>query len=225
MKNKFIFLLFIIRSICLAMDPLADTISSLSLENYAGSDLSIVNAARISYKGHSDSLEEKDICLLENMIVNEHKTPFEQTFLQFRVKAPIFVTRQWMRHRIGVSYNEVSARYSKMDQEFYIPKSIEAIPEQKEKYKKIIESCSLTYQQLLDSGIKREEARCVLPVSLYTTFYFGCNLNSLFHFAQLRYDKHAQWEIQQYARCILLLARDKFPYSINFWCKNRNITL
>jgi thymidylate synthase (FAD) len=206
-------------------DPLQDGVSSLSLENCGGSDLTVVNAARISYKGHSEELNDDDVRLLESMIKNGHKTPFEQTFMQFLVKAPIFVTRQWMRHRVGVSYNELSARYTKMDQEFYMPKHIADCEVMHKQYAKTLDACSLTYQQLLNSGIKREEARCILPVSLYTTFYFSCNLNSLFHFAELRFNSHAQWEIQQYAKAMLLLAQKQFPNSIDLWCKNRNLII
>jgi thymidylate synthase (FAD) len=207
------------------VDPLDDRISQLQLVQIGGSDLSVVNAARISYNGHSEKIEETDIKLLGNMMKNGHKTPFEQTFLQFFVKAPIFVTRQWMRHRIGVSYNELSARYTKMDQQYYIPKHVLASENLVEVYKGSLQNCSATYQLLLDTGIKREEARCVLPVSLYTTFYFSCNLNSLFHFAELRADCHAQWEIQQYAKAMLILAKKDFPNCIELWCKNKNISL
>lgn len=219
------FFLFLTFDILAMQDPLQDGISSLSLENCGGSDLTVVNAARISYKGYSQELKESDIQLLKTMIEQGHKTPFEQTFLQFHVKAPIFVVRQWMRHRIGVSYNEQSARYSKMNLDFYTPRQIKACEKSTHDYRKVLEQCGLLYQAMLNEGIKREEARCILPVSLYTTFYFSCNLNSLFHFAELRYDSHAQWEIQQYARGMLLLSRNQFPHSIELWCNHKNIPL
>jgi thymidylate synthase (FAD) len=218
------------------MDPLNDGISSIKLTEYAGSDLSVVNAARTSYKSHSEQIGPKDISLLELLIKEGHKTPFEMTFLQFLVKAPQFVVKQWMRHRIGVSYNEQSARYTKIELQFYIPKQLIVHDEQDEaatlkneyltqEYQKALSACSASYELLIDAGVRRELARCVLPFSFYTTFYFCCNLTSLFHFVELRADSHAQWEVQQYAKAMLQLARPHFPHSIDLWCKYYNVQL
>jgi len=103
------------------LDPLGDGKSSLELLRFSGSDLDIVNAARMSYGKQSKAFSEIDANILNTLITEGHETPFEQTFLQFHVQLPIFVARQWMRHRVGVSYNEKSARYTQMKQEFYIP--------------------------------------------------------------------------------------------------------
>jgi thymidylate synthase (FAD) len=218
------------------LDPLQDGLSSLRLLEASGSDLGIVNAARVSYNRESKVFSEADGKILETLITHGHETPFEQTFLQFHVKLPIFVARQWMRHRIGVSYNEQSARYTQMKDEFYIPMKwrttskdgLAAQPEKaqelKEIYRHALEVSAQTYKQLLDAGISRELARGVLPVSLYTQFVFSCNMRSLFHFVSLRADSHAQWEIQQYAKGMIQLARTHFPRSIDTWCRIKKLT-
>jgi thymidylate synthase (FAD) len=218
------------------LDPLQDGLSSLRLLEASGSDLGIVNSARVSYNRESKAFSEADGKILDTLIAHGHETPFEQTFLQFHVKLPIFVARQWMRHRIGVSYNEQSARYTQMKDEFYIPRewrvaSRDALATQPEKaqefktaYRHALEVSMQTYKQLIEAGIARELARGVLPVSLYTQFVFSCNMRSLFHFAALRADSHAQWEIQQYAKGMIQLARTHFPRSIDTWCRIKKAT-
>lgn len=221
------------------LDPLGDGKSSLTLLRSSGTDLDIVNAARVSYNKHSDAFCEADKKILTTLIQSGHETPFEQTFLQFHVKLPIFVARQWMRHRVGVSYNEQSARYTHMEQEFYIPaewrisdskyrtcseqEKLVTDDQARSIYANALSACSQAYEALLKKGVPRELARGVLPVSLYTQFVFACNMRSLFHFAQLRADSHAQWEIQQYAKGMMKLARADFPYSVDIWCKTHNI--
>jgi thymidylate synthase (FAD) len=204
-------------------DPLGDGISSVRLVGVGGSDLSVVNAARTSFNSLSEKIKIKDVELLKKLIREGHKTPFEQTFSQYHVSAPLFVIRQWMRHRIGVSYNEQSARYTTMEQKFYIPKQLLAVQDLhndenlKKEYKKVISIASAVYDLLIKAGVPRERARGILPVCLYSIFYFGCNLNSLFHFVELRADSHAQWETQQYAKAMLKQSFTHFPYSVGFW--------
>lgn len=212
------------------LDPLHDKKSSITLLEVAGSDLSIANAARVSYKRHNDVASDSDAKLIESLLRNQHETPFEQTFLQFHVRLPIFVARQWMRHRIGVSYNEQSARYTTMAHEFYVPQwraqseiSADVANKLGADYEQQLAACSSMYDTLLGAGIKKELARCILPVSLYTQFVFGCNMRSLLHFAQLRADSHAQWEIQQYAKAMIRLAYKHFPITIEKWCAQHNI--
>ena len=223
-----------------SLDPLGDGRSSLSLLRFSGSDLDIVNAARVSYNRHSEKFSEADEKILTTLISSGHETPFEQTFLQFHVKLPIFVARQWMRHRVGVSYNEQSARYTKMTQEFYIPREwrstsaeykslgekehAQADAATRSVYESTIAQCSQAYEKLLAMGVVKELARGVLPVSLYTQFVFACNMRSLFHFSELRADSHAQWEIQQYAKGMMKLALPHFPHSVGIWCKAHNVT-
>jgi len=223
------------------IDPLGDKTSSLSLLRSSGSDLDVVNAARVSFGGMSDTFGKRDEKLIHYLLAHKHTSPFEHTHLVFHVKLPIFIARQWMRHRIGVSYNEVSARYTKVPLEFYVPQkwrvadmankqgSQEAdIPEGQDCfdfYQKLLEAAGKTYDILLKAGVARELARGVLPQCTYTQFIFTCNLVSLFHFVKLRYDEHAQWEIQQYAKGMLELARSKFPISIDTWCELNGVNM
>lgn len=222
------------------LDPLGDGISALELLTVNGNDLQIVNAARVSYARHSTAFSEADQAILRRLIESGHETPFEQTFLQYHVRLPIFVARQWMRHRVGVSYNEQSARYTKMEEKFYVPQEwrnkkqeylnldaqgkAAADMEAKETYSKAIEAVVQAYEKLLSAGVPRELARGVLPVSLYTQFVFACNMRSLFHFAELRADCHAQWEIQQYAKGMIKLAQPYFPVSVGIWGKKHTCT-
>ncbi len=217
------------------IDPLGDNLSSLELVRTGGSDLDVVNAARVSYGSRKDTVDERDAKLIHYLLKHHHTSPFEHTQLVFRVKAPIYVVRQWMRHRVGVSYNEISARYAVIPLEFYTPTQWRAQDETNKQgsfakelsndddlhaaYQSTIDSACVSYQKLLDAGVCRELARGVLPVCTYTHFIFTCNLISLFHFVRLRADSHAQWEIQQYAKGMLEMAQESFPYSIASWKK------
>lgn len=213
--------------------PLGDGISSLELIRASGSDLEAVNAARVSYGSRSSTMGDRDEKLIRYLIAHEHTSPFEHNQIVFRVRAPIYVMRNWVRHRIGVSYNEISGRYAELPVEFYIPKqwriqdpnnkqssvpaTIDKDREMFEAYKQSIETAGKTYKELLKAGVCRELARGVLPVCTYTEFIFTCNLVSLFHFVRLRAHGTAQWEIQQYAHGMLELARQHFPVSIKAW--------
>ncbi len=223
------------------LDPLSDGISELSILQHAGSDLTIANAARVSFNKQSETFSERDEKLLADLIACGHTSPFEHTHLMFQVRAPLFVIRQWMRHRIGVSYNEQSLRYTQSSPEFYVPRHWrlqnkndfhhplnEQLGNEKElmdEYKRTLENCKQCYENLLSAGIAREQARLILPMSAYSRFVFSCNLVSLFHFVQLRADSHAQWEIQRYAHCMLFLAKGHFPSAINSWCLAHNFAL
>ncbi|HEV2916396.1 MAG TPA: FAD-dependent thymidylate synthase [Candidatus Babeliales bacterium] len=212
------------------LDPLNDNISSLELVRVSGSDLDVVNAARVSYGKQVTEVTERDKGLINFLMEHKHTSPFEHNQLSFRVKAPIFVARQWMRHRMN-SYNEISYRYVKAPLEFYIPpywryqdsKNKQAsvgsyIDQQaKEQYKKVIETAIQTYEQLLASGVCRELARGILPLCTYTHYIFTCNLHSLMHFLQLRLHAGAQYEIRQYALGMLHLALPSFPFSLDAW--------
>lgn len=212
------------------IDPLGDGISSVALIRVSGSDLDIVNAARVSYGKTSKQLTERDQKLIKYLIEHKHTSPFEHNQLSFRVKAPIFVVRQWMRHRMN-SYNEISYRYVESPLEFYLPKnwrfqdkinhqasfgSFES-DEALRFYQQSIEQAKISYLKMLELGVCREQARAVLPVTTYTEFIFTCNLHSLLHFLDLRLAKGAQWEIQQFAKALLTLSEPCFPVTINSW--------
>lgn len=197
------------------------------LEDHTGGDDSVIRAARVSY-GAKPPDEQKDKKLISYMMEHEHSSPFEHNLFKFHVKAPIFVFRQWHRTRIGVSYNELSARYSEMRDEFYIPTTWRA-QDQKNKQgsvqadlnnnlctKALIQSYEqsmFVYRLLLQEGVAREMARMVLPVSLYSEMYFTCNARSLMAFMGLRSDIHAQFETRQYSHAMAHFFQEKMPWT------------
>ncbi|WP_409977338.1 FAD-dependent thymidylate synthase [Borrelia sp. RT1S] len=200
----------------------------LRLVDYMGSDERIVSAARVSYR---DSKAKRDSAgLIDYLIRNEHTSPLEQVVLTFHVKAPIFVARQWMRHRTA-RINEVSGRYSVMREEFYVPSGGEInkqsvtnkqgrsnvrvdektaenlINNLEEHYKRSYK----VYHDMVESDVSREIARISLPLSLYTEWYWQIDLNNLFHFVKLRMSSHAQKEIREYAILVLKIAERVVP--------------
>jgi len=190
------------------------------LIDYMGSDESIVQAARVSY-GKGTKTPSEDRILLRYLMRHRHTTPFEMVELKFHVKLPIFVARQWIRHRTA-NVNELSGRYSIMKDEFFVP-SEESIKAQTTKNKQgrgeeevplelrrkvldtILSDQQLNYnhyQEFLKDDIAREIARINLPLSLYTQWYWKIDLHNLLHFLRLRIDKQAQYEIRVYAETI-----------------------
>ncbi len=212
------------------LDPLNDGISSLELVRVSGTDLDIANAARVSFGGYAEQFGDRDKKLIDFLMQHAHTSPFEHNQFTFRVKTPIFVARQWMRHRMN-SYNEISYRYAKAPLEFYVPaawrgQDIEdkqaskgAFEDEalKKRYKEAINKSVEVYNELLESGVVREMARGVLPVTIYTQFMYTCNLHSLFHFLKLRLHDGAQWEIRQYAEGLMKLAEPHFPAAFESW--------
>jgi thymidylate synthase (FAD) len=204
----------------------------VELVDSAGSDSGIVRTARVSYAGDlrsKNGLTEKDKNLLAFLLKHRHMTPFEHTMIKFHVKAPMFVARQWMRHRIGWSYNEISRRYTSEDIDFYIPsahqwrsqsaknKQSSAKREPQGYYSEYLrehvkESLEL-YNGMINDGISREQARMVLPQNMYTRFYATTNLRALMHFYELRSKNDAQWEIRKYAWAMSAIAGEVYPES------------
>lgn len=220
------------------IDPLQDGISSVELLRVSGSDLDVVNAARVSYGKVSNTISERDKKLINFLIEHDHTSPFEHNQLSFRIKTPIFIARQWMRHRMN-SYNEVSYRYVQAPMEFYIPAnwrfqdatnrqcSTGAFEnaELLDAYKKSLETAVQAYEALIAQGVAREQARGVLPVCTYTEFIFTCNLHSLMHFLKLRLGHGAQAEIRSYAQAMLDAAMAHFPASLSAWAKKYGIDI
>jgi thymidylate synthase (FAD) len=190
------------------------------LVDYMGGDESIVQAARVSYGKGTKSVNE-DRILLRYLMRHLHTTPFEMVELKFHIKLPIFVARQWIRHRTA-NVNELSGRYSIMKDEFYIP-SAEMVKKQSVKNKQGRSDDEIStelqqkvldillqdqlysyrrYEEFLNDNIARELARINLPLSLYTEWYWKIDLHNLLHFLRLRMDKHAQYEIRIYAEMI-----------------------
>ncbi len=205
-----------------------------------GDDLSIVRAARVSYDAawRTGVDAGKDAKLINYLMTNRHNTPFEMVEFTFEVKAPIFVFRQWHRHRTW-SYNEVSARYTELPDEYYVP-DLEKIGTQDKKNKQardmrtahlenygLIQSRNLYidkckeahehYKFLLDRGWPRELARSILPVSTYSKMFAKVDLSNLLHFLSLRLHPHAQFEIRVYAQAILDLITPIVPVAIEAW--------
>ena len=194
------------------------------LVDFMGGDVAVVQAARVSFGGGSKG-EDSDRRLIDFLLENKHETPFEQSVFKFHIKCPIFVARQWFRHRMA-SYNEISGRYTKMTEEFYIPakirsqksKNYEYIEIEGEQSKNLIAEIEnsyrqsyATYKMLLEQGVAKELARIVLPLALYTQFYWTINARALMNFLVLRADRHAQYEIRQYAEAILDTFKLKMP--------------
>ncbi len=202
------------------------------LVDYLGSDQRIVQSARVSY-GNGTKTVSQDAGLIDYLLRHQHTSPFEQVVFTFHVKMPIFVARQWVRHRTG-RMNEVSGRYSIMKDEFYVPETKDIEPQSKDnkqgrsdqpfdeaKAKEIQAALQKgqkdsydSYSELLDTGLAREVARINLPLSLYTEFYWQMDLNNLFRFLKLRLDGHAQYEIRQYAQVMLELVRKVCPMAV-----------
>lgn len=208
------------------------------LVDHMGDDLSIVRAARVSYDAawRTGKNEGSDTRLINYLWRNQHTTPFEAVEFQFEVKAPIFIFRQWHRHRTW-SYNELSARYRELPEEFYVPHP-DVIGTQSKDNKQgrdhaephygasnlIKEHCAeafRTYHQLLEDDVPRELARSVLPVATYSHMFAKTNLRNLFHFLGLRCDDHAQYEIREYANAMLKLIEPIVPVAVEAWESER----
>lgn len=199
------------------------------LIDYMGGDESIVQAARVSY-GKGTKTVNEDRGLIRYLMRHRHTTPFEMVEVKFHVKLPIFVARQWIRHRTA-NVNEYSGRYSVMKDEFYVPghdaihfqslrnkqgRAQEEVPaETRQKVLDILTSSQSKlyeeYEQLLEDDLARELARINLPLSLYTEWYWKIDLHNLFHFLSLRLDAHAQYEIRVYAEAIARITKAVVP--------------
>lgn len=225
--------------------PLGDEIGYVELLYSMGNDLSVVNDARASYDKESFHFDEKDAKLLKYLIKHEHWSPFRGVVFKFRVKAPLFVCRQWWKHHISSAHvddqnqwNELSLRYVDMSDkaEFYIPsefrgqsksnkqKGDTTVTPSTQKYSELIykNSCEIafnTYKDLIEEGICREQARGVLPTSIYTTFVWTVSLQALLNFLYLRKGSGAQDEIVRYAQEIERLIEPIIPKTMEFWVK------
>lgn len=208
--------------------------------DHMGSDERIVEAARISYRSPSKG-EEQDKKLLKYLYKNKHTSPFEMCKLTLNIKMPIFIMRQYVRHRMQ-NLNEVSARYTQLSDDFYIPEMwrkqdvknkqgsvnddlweprIDALGEAgigqahcSEVFEDQCKEIYKVYQSMIDSGIAREMARMILPLNIYTEIYSCWDLKNLLHFIALRDDSHAQYEIQQYGKAIKSICEELFPVTM-----------
>lgn len=202
------------------------------LVDYMGSDDAIVQAARVSY-GKGTTTVREDAQLIDYLMRNRHSSPFEMCEAKFHIKLPIFVARQWIRHRTA-NVNEVSARYSEVEDEYYVPETIEAQSRTNRQGRgepldddlqrlgitligDASEGANVVYSTLLGNDTARELARVVLPVNYYTSWYWKIDLHNLFHFLKLRTDPHAQAEIRRYADIIEQIVQQWVPMAWRAW--------
>ena len=199
------------------------------LDGCMADDLSVVNGARVSFAQRSDEMTDREAGLIRFLMRERHGSPFEHNAFRFHIKLPIFVMREWARHRIG-SFNEWSGRYSQLEPEFYVPEaddvrtqvgkpgsySFETVDPElaehtRESQREVFEEAYRAYEDLLERGVAKEIARNVLPVAIYTQFYWTVNARSLMNFLSLRNSETAHREIRRYAAAVEELFAAKMP--------------
>jgi len=211
------------------------------LDDAMADDLSVVNGARVSFARHKEEMDESDEGLIKFLMRDRHGTPFEHNSFRFHIRTPIFIAREWFRHRIG-SFNEFSMRYAKATDEFYVPEpddvrtqvgkpgsysfeqlSPEVAETTREELKAVYETAYETYERLVELGVARELARCVLPVGAYTEFYWTVNARALMNFLSLRASENAQREIRRYAEACELFLAEKMPVTYAAFVANGRV--
>ena len=225
----------------------------IRLTQFAGGDLDVVNAARVSYGKESEwefepagtgdyVLKDDDMKLIQYLMKNHHGTPFEHNFFQFHVRAPIFVFREWHRHRIGISINEESARYVELQPDFYLPDDdhcrkqvgkpghysyVPMEPEEAKRFRSMLRaSYERSYEFYLESmerSVAKEIARAALPVGIYSQMRWCCNARSLMAFLSLRNTPTALREIKDYAQAMEDIFLDVMPVTAQAFIKNGRI--
>ena len=207
-----------------------------------GDDLTPVNAARVSFGGRSDTFEEKDRKLSKFLIKHKHFSPFRHQHVMFIIKAPEFVMRQWYKHVVGIettsahvtkdhAWNEISGRYVPYD-EFYEPTEFRKQSEDNKqasdglvddqvtatiKWRTTQSNLIKTYNEFLDMGMAREQARSILPLTVYTKVWWTASFQSVMNFIELRDEPTSQIEIQEYARALKSIMLESFPETTKLW--------
>jgi thymidylate synthase (FAD) len=224
-----------------------DGIGAVEYISHMGTDLSVVNAARVSFGTEKEEVDEKDIKLINYLMKHNHSSPFEHCMLTFKFTVPLFIRSQHHRHRTW-AYNEISRRYTSVDINFYEPREFRQQHESNrqastdELIDPIVDynrsglpvsaqasslvkyhhtECLKLFEELLKAGVCREQARGVLPQNLYTEYYGTTSLHNLLKFVSLRIHEGAQWEIQQVAQACLLVAKRYFPHSVEAFMKHK----
>jgi thymidylate synthase (FAD) len=199
------------------------------LDDAMATDLSVVNSARVSFGRRKTEMDESDGGLIRFLMRDRHGTPFEHNSFRFHIRCPIFVAREWFRHRVG-SFNEFSMRYARATDDFYVPApedvrtqvgkpgaysfepvAPELAEQTREELQAVYEQAFATYERLVEAGVARELARAVMPVGAYTEFYWTVNARALMNFVSLRANKNAQREIQRYAEAVETFFAEKMP--------------
>lgn len=229
------------------LELFGDDIGAVEYISHMGSDLSVVNAARVSFGSEKEKVDEKDIKLINYLMAHNHSSPFEHCTITFRFTVPLFIRSQHHRHRTW-AYNEISRRYTSVDIQFYEPNkfrkqhksnrqaSTEELIDPIVEYNRSglpvsgvasgmirahhNESLKL-FNELLKSGVCREQARGVLPQNLYTQYFGTVSLHNLLKFVSLRVHDGAQWEIQQVAKACLEIVKQHFPHSVESFIKHK----
>lgn len=195
----------------------------VELVDHMGSDLTVVNAARVSFDKTSSQLSHDDIRLIHYLAKHKHWSPFSHAFLQFRLKAPIFVARQLGKHQVGLAWNEVSRRYVDYEPEFYVPEKWRLRAENVKQgsssettqynIASTMQYVQQTYDNLLKEGVAPEMARMVLPQNMMTEWYWSGSLYAFARVCQLRLDSTAQVEVQEIARQLSAHCLTQFRHS------------
>jgi thymidylate synthase (FAD) len=208
------------------------------LDGALADDLSVVNGARVSFARRKEELDASDEGLIRFLMRDRHGSPFEHNAFRFHVRCPIFVAREWFRHRIG-SFNEFSLRYAKATDDFYVPEPadvrtqvgkpgayrFERVDDRlaettREELRAVYEQAYATYTRLVEQGVARELARSVLPVGAYTQFYWTVNARALMNFVSLRNSEFAQLEIRRYAEAVEAFFAELMPVTHEAFLEN-----
>jgi thymidylate synthase (FAD) len=208
------------------------------LDEAMADDLSVVNGARVSFARHKAEMDDSDAGLIRFLLRERHGTPFEHNAFRFHIRAPIFVAREWFRHRVG-SFNEFSMRYAKATDDFYVPApedvrtqvgkpgaySFEPVADEiaettREELAAVYEKAYETYERLVELGVARELARSALPVGAYTEFYWTVNARALMNFLSLRNAETAQREIRRYAEACEQFFAERMPITYEAFVAN-----
>tara|TARA_B100000035_G_scaffold298330_1_gene291958 strand:- start:123 stop:821 length:699 start_codon:yes stop_codon:yes gene_type:complete len=217
-----------------------DNIGKVELVQHMGEDITVVNSARVSFGVEKSVLDDKDKKLINYLIKHRHTSTLEHNIATFRIKVPLFVRSQHHRHRTW-SYNEISRRYTDSNLEFYLPKTFRTQHSSNRQASNLDESInplitqndssisvlcnealhrhvksSLTlFDEMIEKGVAKEQARMILPQNLYTEYYATANLNNILKFIELRTHEGAQWEIQQLANSMLNIIKTIWPVTVN----------
>jgi len=211
------------------------------LDDAMASDLSVVNGARVSFARHKAEMDESDEGLIRFLMRDRHGTPFEHNAFRFHVRAPLFVAREWFRHRVG-SFNEFSMRYAKATDDFYVPApddvrsqvgkpgaysfepvAPELAQQTREDLQAVYDAAYETYTRVVEQGVARELARLVMPMAAYTEFYWTVNARSLMNFVSLRAAETAQREIRRYAEACERFLAEKMPVTHSAFVENGRV--
>jgi thymidylate synthase (FAD) len=199
------------------------------LDGAMADDLSVVNGARVSFARRKTEMDDSDEALIRFLMRDRHGSPFEHNAFRFHVRCPIFVAREWFRHRMG-SFNEFSLRYARATEDFYVPDATdvrtqvgkpgaytfepvddELAERTRDELRELYEQAYATYERLVEAGVARELARTALPVGAYTQFYWTVNARSLMNFVSLRNSEFAQLEIRRYAEAVEAFFAERMP--------------